>query len=516
MFIKKYTVEFLVLTIILSLLLVNVIWLRLDTRPPHWDFAINIISSISHLENLKNYDISSLIFSYSYWPPLSYYITSITFLFFGINEDIAALSLSPYLIILIFFTYKLGELLQSKKFGLLSSIVLIGMPFLMSQTREYQLDFPLTSMVVMNAYLFFKSNFFRNNKYSILFGIGSGFGLLTKWTYIVFLFSVLILSVIKFLKLKQKVILINLFLAFTILCFIAGPWYLSNISNLKDSYIKNIQNPLYITHYKLSYLESLLFYFKALYLDHLHLPYLILLLWGVAYILVVLRKNKNVFLILMFSVFYILIMPLYSIKEPRYIEPITPFLAIIAVFWTQKIKHNYVRILLTAIILTISVFNYITFTFGIKSLPERLEYRVLNIPLLLYKQGGYQIGLPQKEDWFVEKIVKAIAKSWNETKKKEAFTNITLIQENDKMFFNSWTLRYYQILHLPNNIFVNSFFLKDKKCENIVMMQSQYLIINIDSVPLLQNCLRLANKYKKMKESILPDRSSAFLLRNSL
>src|SRR3989304_4538966 len=98
---KKYRYENILILLIFFLILLNAIWLKLDNKPPHWDFAVNLSYSIFHLENLKSLNLQGLIYSYSYWPPLSYYITSVAFLLFGIHEDIGVLSLSPFLVILL-------------------------------------------------------------------------------------------------------------------------------------------------------------------------------------------------------------------------------------------------------------------------------------------------------------------------------------------------------------------------------------------------------------------------------
>lgn len=512
---KKYRYEIAVILLIFFLILLNIIWLKQDTKPPHWDFAVNLSYSIFHLENLMSFNLQQLVYSYSYWPPLSYYITSVAFLLFGIHEDIGVLSLSPFLAILLFFTYKLGETLLSKRLGILSAVVLVGMPFLMSQTREYQLDFPLTAMVILNAYLFFKSVFFSRKKYSILFGIGSGLGLLTKWTYIIFLLISVIFGIGRAIKIKSNGILVNLIGVFILTAALAGPWYLANVDNLKYSYFNNIQNINNATIYQNYSLRSLTFYLNSLYLDHLRLPFLIFLINGVIFILLNFKKNKNISLILIFCILYFLIISLYSVKEPRYIEAITPFLAIIMVFWILKLKHKIFRKFLIFSVILLAGLNYFHTTFGIKFLPEIVEYKIFNSPLLLLKQRGYLMGPPQSENWFVDEIINRIDKDIESSGKRDQMTFVELVQEEDKMFFNKYTFNFI-VQRSKSNIYLNSYFLDNLVCPKIINSQVQYFILSIDSVPAWQNCSRLVKDYKKLGDYNLRDGSRTLLLKTSL
>src|SRR3990167_7705544 len=238
---KKYRLEVYVFFLILLLVAFNIIWLKIDIRPPHWDFAIHLINTLSYLDFLRNIDFKNLLFGYFYYPPFVYYLTSFTFLIFAIHEDIAVLSLTPFLIILIYFTFKLGKLFYGKKTGLLSVVGLIGMSFLMSLTREYLLDFPLTAMVVMNAYFFFRSRFFTDKKYSLLFAIGSGLGMLTKWTYVIFLAGAIFLFFLDFIRSRHAEKLVNFALMLIILFYIAGPWYMGNLTNIKNDLVGNVE-----------------------------------------------------------------------------------------------------------------------------------------------------------------------------------------------------------------------------------------------------------------------------------
>lgn len=513
MFIKKYTVELLVLTIILSLLLVNVFWLHLDTRPPHWDFARHLTNSLYYLDSLKSYDIRSLILDYSYYPPFSYYITSLVFLIFGIHEDIAVLSLTPFLLILIFFTFKLGKLLYDRKTGLLAVISVIGLPFLMSVTREYLLDFPLTAMIVMNTYFFVKSDFLKDKKYLILFAVGSGLALLTKWTYMNFFLGMVILVIIDLFRRKQLGRLRDIFFTVVLISCIAGPWYLSNISNLRYSFFENIQIAKREGDSPINSSSSFFYYLKSLYMDHLRFPLTVLFVIGMIHLVFNRKKNKKLSLILFLSVFYLLTVTFYLNKDPRFIMLVTPFLAIITSFWILKINQRWLRIVLISFVMVLSIFNYTTSAFGLKQLPEILEYKIFTVPIVIYKQWGHTLTPARRENWYVDKIVRRIAKDIDTSENKINGLNIELVLQNDKMFFNMFNFRYYQGLYLPTGIYINTQIIKNNDCENIIRAASRYLIINSDLVSILKSCSKLKSEYKNLEEYLLPDNSKVLLLK---
>jgi 4-amino-4-deoxy-L-arabinose transferase-like glycosyltransferase len=498
---NKFSILLLILITFL-LVICNFIWLKIDTRPPHWDFAVHLSSILTYFNYFDHKEISNLITHYSYYPPLSYYLTALTYRFFRINEDIAVLSLTPYLIILIFSTYKIGQTLKNNKLGILMVISLIGMPFLMSQTREYQLDFPLTAMVALNIYLFLKTDIFRNRKFSIIFGCTSGLAMLTKWTYLPFFVGIIIVSFIFDDKKNYLTKLKNIAILFLIILAISGPWYINNLSHIKASFNKNITITMNEHAPSILSKESLLWYINSLYIDHLRFPLSTLTIIGLIYLIKNWRKSKKIIQFLFISLFYLLVMTMYRYKDARFIEPLTPILVLLICFWIIEIKNFLFRTTLIILVICLSIFNYYSSTFGLIRLPYVLETKLFNRDVLWYKQYGYIFGPPRNEKWHLKEIIREVGSS----SKKALF-----ILSEDKMFLNIFNVRYYGRLY-TKYLFIDAI-IENGKCKNLVY-DYDFIAINdnLDGRQILACKLILKDYYEKNKY-LLPDNSVVIIFK---
>ena len=122
------------------------------------------------------------------YPPLMHLASTPYYAFLGTSQDIAAFSNITFFIILIFSTYGIGKTLFNKNIGLLSAIIASFLPGIFSFSRVYMVDFPLASMVTLSWYFLLKTKKFTDIKYSLLFGLSAGLGMLAKFTYFIYIF----------------------------------------------------------------------------------------------------------------------------------------------------------------------------------------------------------------------------------------------------------------------------------------------------------------------------------------
>ncbi|MCR4313017.1 MAG: glycosyltransferase family 39 protein [Candidatus Roizmanbacteria bacterium] len=490
----------------------NFIWLKIDIRPPHWDFAIHLSNIFDYFDLLEKNEIISLItyFNYhppqfnNYYPPLSYYLTISTYKLFGIGEDIAVLSLTPFLAIIIFSIYKIGQTLKNNKLGFLMVVSLVGMPFLMSQTREYQLDFPLTAMVSLNLYLFLKTNLFKNRKFSIIFGLVSGLAMLTKWTYSIFFIGILITGMVFVKKKNSFIIFKNYLIVFVMMLIISGPWYINNLPVLKQTLGKNITIAINEHDPNILTKESSLWYANSIYKDHLRFPLLIFNVVGLIYLIKDRKKLSKILQLTFISLFYLLIMTLYRNKDPRFIEPLTPIFSIFACFWILELKNSFFRKILIISLILLSAFNYYSASFGFVKLPIVLESRFLGKNIIWFKQYGYTLGPPKKENWHLKEIFNEMTGVSKRT--------LFLVNE-DKMFLNIFNILYYQRLFSKYLIGIN---VGDGRCKN-TMINYYYLVVNdIPESKLLNECKIISNNFYKNKEFYLPDNSVVVIFKKKI
>ncbi len=419
------------------LIILNVIWLKIDIMPPHWDSAVHLINVYDHFSLLKSGSLIKFIGRYHYYPPLAYWISSLFFYIFGVSADIGVISLSFFLVILFTSAFFIGKVIQNEKLGLFFVLSLISLPFLISQTREYQLDFPLTAMVLLCIYLLFKSNFLKIKTYSCLFAIASGFAFLTKWTYLPFFAFMIIFAFIKAQKKDKKTVFDNIIQIFLITYFIAGWWYVKNFTYLKNDFIKNIQTGINEHDPTIFSMNSLLFYPLSLITMHLRLP-LSILFFVCLWIIRKLKNNKVSFLLYL-SFFYLITMILYINKDHRFIEPITPLLVFVIVFSFFNIKNHFYKKIALITFIAVSLVNFVTVTFYIKFLPQSIQLNLFNVTVPIYKSWGYTVGPPKREDWHVRDIVN----------KYSSYKKILVVFSEDKMFFNYANFNYFGKLIAP-------------------------------------------------------------------
>jgi len=453
-FIKKikkiFSNNYVILTTIFLLITIsNIIWLKIDTRPPHWDASNHLMHSLAKYDLLKEFSLRSLKHfygSYTYYPPAYYWATSFFYLLFGKGVDIAVYTNIFFLFILIFSTYGIAKHFWGRGAGLLSALVVSVMPVLLSQSREYQLDFPLTAMVALTIYLLLKTETFRNRIYSILFGISFASGFLLKWTFPVFLIFPMSYSLFKLIyeNIKAKKIedsrWLNVFLAVFFIFIFAGPWYIVNLQKLRADFAGNIQCGINEGDPQ-TFWASVTWYIKSWIIVHMRLLLLVLFEIGVVSSFVKKKILKNNLFILLTLATGFFIMVFYSNKDIRFIEPIMPFVAIVACYWVFLLPKVFKEIMVGLVIL-IAIFYFWSISFGFKFLPTSKGFEFHKYYFPLYIQNGYTVGPPVSENWHQNEIFDDILKN----KPADRIVKLNMFYK-DKIFFNKENFKYYILLN---------------------------------------------------------------------
>ncbi|MFC1666684.1 ArnT family glycosyltransferase [Candidatus Omnitrophota bacterium] len=311
----------------------NSIVLHQDQSVPVYDRASHILSGY---EIYKDYNIVSphglqKAYSYfyniagGYYPPFFYLTSAPLFYLVALNSDFALYANILYLFILMFSVYGIGKNLYDSKVGVLSAFVVSMFPGIFAFSRVAFLELPLTAMVTLSIFLLLSTEHFRKRWLSFLFGLSIGLGMLTKWSFVVYVIGVLVYYV--FISIKdnpedRKKFLLNISLALFIAFIVSAPWYIANA-------IKLIKNILLISTWEGAYtgkplLFHLLFYIRSLYLYQMY-PFLFLLFTPLFFKHLIRKKWVIVlWLIAPFILFTVL-----TNKDVRYTMPMLPAIGII-------------------------------------------------------------------------------------------------------------------------------------------------------------------------------------------
>ncbi|UCH89295.1 MAG: glycosyltransferase family 39 protein [Thermoplasmata archaeon] len=203
---RFFKVDYIILLIVTAIHGVNnYVWLTKDKMIQGWDAAQYLTYSYQyHLlftDPTRNFFIDFFLINRQR-PPLRLIITSPFYGIFGLSVDVAVMTNVIFMIILLFSVYGIGKYLFSREVGLFAAILVSLFPIIHGLSRSFLVDFPSAAMIALSIYLLLKTEYFTNRKYSILFGLSMGLGLLTRDAYPVFMLGPLLYIMYKSSLLK--------------------------------------------------------------------------------------------------------------------------------------------------------------------------------------------------------------------------------------------------------------------------------------------------------------------------
>jgi 4-amino-4-deoxy-L-arabinose transferase-like glycosyltransferase len=214
-----------------------------DSSPTAWDDSWHAMISLNIFRQItgrsaettaaleKQYPIFG--FANNYYPPLYHILTFPFYLVFGEGLHSALLVNLFFLAVIILSAFFIGKKISGNLSGLLCAFFSSTIPLYSALMREYWIDFSLCAMVFLSlAFLVYSENF-RSRKFSVLFGLSLAAGMLTKWTFIIYIFAPAALSIYHSLKCKEKDSALSNFIAAAAICaLLSFFWY--NYYHLKN------------------------------------------------------------------------------------------------------------------------------------------------------------------------------------------------------------------------------------------------------------------------------------------
>ena len=175
---KKQFAFLFLLSFIIFFIVQNQSFLDKDTVTRYTDG--HIIRTAKYYDSLvlKNYQDLSFI----EYPPFLYLVTQVFFVIKGISTYTARFSLHFFTIIFLLSMFGIGYRLGGYYAGAAVLAISVSSPHILKYSKLYFTDFPQTAMTALAFYLLLKTDFFRDRRYSILFGSGLALAFLTKWS----------------------------------------------------------------------------------------------------------------------------------------------------------------------------------------------------------------------------------------------------------------------------------------------------------------------------------------------
>ncbi|HJX39239.1 MAG TPA: glycosyltransferase family 39 protein [Anaerolineae bacterium] len=179
-------------------LAINWAWLSTNVVILGWDRPRHLIESLVYNDILEQVTLRSLFEAWThsgYYPPLYHLAMVASYKLFGVSMDVAVSVNMVFLALLLIAAYGIGSRMGGRGAGLLSAFVTSSLPMIFGMSRYTYIEFALTSMVAVSFWLLLLSEGFRHKRYSLLLGACAGVGLLTKWTYVLFVLPALAMVV---------------------------------------------------------------------------------------------------------------------------------------------------------------------------------------------------------------------------------------------------------------------------------------------------------------------------------
>jgi len=250
----------------------------------------------------------------------------------------------------VFLVYCLGKEIFNKKVGLISSAIFSFVPVHVIYSGKILNDVVVTFFIALAFLLFWKGFEKGDKKSKILFGIVIGISLLTRyttmWVVPIFLFYFLIRDKsLKFLKDKYLWYAVVGFFAVLIPWFIYGYFEYGNIFG---GFIHGFKGAAYWGGN-----QSWKFFFQ----NHWYLFSISGILSGISMLYVFANgdyKKRQIYLILIWILFYFVMLMIMPHKEGRFIVPIVPALSLVSGYFLIKIR-DYEKLIVGIIILVLII-----------------------------------------------------------------------------------------------------------------------------------------------------------------
>jgi 4-amino-4-deoxy-L-arabinose transferase-like glycosyltransferase len=388
---------------LLYLCVCNIVWIHSDSRPPFWDAAYHQAKAIQVSNALHTLGLSGLLAiprSTGYYPPLFHCIVAFFYALFGKSSHTGILANLPAIAVLLYATYGLGKRLLPPHAAVAGAVLVSFFPFMLWLSRETLIDYWLTSMVALAMLCLLETEGFSKARESVIFGVVCGLGMLTKWTFPIYVAVPAIWAVGKSWK--------NASLAALTAAAISAFWYwprwpvLAAFLKINSAGGAAEGDPSGLSP------QALIFYVRALEGYQLFLPLFILFIAGFVGLL---RRFLPAWIpIVLWLASGWCGLLLFQNKDPRYSMPLLPAVALISAYFFRN-RQKWLPALAVFLL-----FQHYLVSFGIRQLPERvvllkaIEGR-LSWDWNLYSQTYFRmVGPPAREDWKIEPLLARMAK----------------------------------------------------------------------------------------------------------
>jgi 4-amino-4-deoxy-L-arabinose transferase-like glycosyltransferase len=361
-----------------------------------------------------------------------------------INEAGIFVINSLFFIILLLSVYGIGSKLQNSPSGVLAAFILSMFTGVFAMSRVSMLDLPLAAMVSLSVYLMLLTKNFTNLKYSLLFGISVGLGMLIKVTYINFLLPTAVFyifqSVVKNLRQNANgsIMARNLIICLSCSLLIGGSWYFPNLKGV----MQRAHEVCYLSpQLKQDGFGTVLSrYANWLFFDSVGPFFCVLSFVGVFLCLI-----KRQFALLF--IWFLIPLSIFSLSPnyvPRFMLPLLPAMSLFIALGVATIRTSWIRKMLVMTIVVYGVSSFFLISYGKTYSGPVLKREVKREGSYGARRVDYGIIYPLRNvNWKIDEIANLILGRDSRYKKNVNIGLMCLSVPNVPEISNA--LRYYAL-----------------------------------------------------------------------
>ena len=320
----------------------NIVWLALDNTPPVWDPAFHISDAVEASEAISRLDVGRLLMlqgQNTFYPPLWHVLAGAFMLLFGKSAAVAIAANLLFVPVIVFGIFLAAKQLFDRRVGLLAACVASFLPGLWGASRTAYIDFALSGMVTLFIGLILAPNLLERRATCVALGLVFGLGMLTKWTFIVYVAGPFLVVMVRCLipvirspegPGSHTISRTRLTGCLALFGLTAGgvclPWYVANLANI-TSRIAGFDVEFQKLDASRTTLSLIGYYAQRLISDQLFLPCFLLAIAGGARIV---KKANRLLLLSSWIVVPLVFLSTIHWRDLRYTLPIVPAFAILA------------------------------------------------------------------------------------------------------------------------------------------------------------------------------------------
>jgi hypothetical protein len=206
-------------------------WVIVDHSVPISDAGFHLQVTIEVFKDLQAGHFSQAVEPHLQYPPLVYLVGALGDYIGGLHAPSMVIAENLFFVpMLALGCYHIGRLAFGPAAGLLAVVFALGSPMVVRLLHLTMLDAPQASMVAVSLWLILDTRYFTRLRWCAAAGVAVGLGMLTKESLALFLIGPLAVTFVRGGWRSWR----GLAVFAAVVCVVAGPWYISDFSQVKE------------------------------------------------------------------------------------------------------------------------------------------------------------------------------------------------------------------------------------------------------------------------------------------